>query len=122
MKAIIMAAGRATRLLPLTKEIPQCLLKIGKKTILEIQIDNLRKVGIDDIIVITGYFSEKVESLCKKIKTKTLFNPFYDISGTALTLWVAREELKEGFVFLYSDILFDESIVKGLLASWMVFF
>ena len=117
MKAIIMAAGRATRLLPLTKEIPQCLLKIGKKTILEIQIDNLRKVGIDDIIVITGYFSEKVESLCKKIKTKTLFNPFYDISGTALTLWVAREELKEGFVFLYSDILFDESIVKGLLAN-----
>ena len=67
MKAIILAAGKATRLLPLTKDTPQCMLKIGKKTILERQIELIKSSGIDDITVITGHLSEKVENLCKKL-------------------------------------------------------
>ncbi len=115
MKVIILAAGKATRLLPLIKEVPQCLLNVGKMTILEKQIEYLKKSGIEDIIVITGYLSDKVEKFCKNIKVKTLFNPFYNVSGMALTLWVAKEELKEGFVFLYSDVLFDSNIINNLL-------
>jgi choline kinase len=114
MKAIILAAGKATRLLPLTKDTPQCMLKIGKKTILETQIQSLNESGIKDITVITGYLSEKVEKFCKELKIKTLFNPFYEGSGMALTLWVAKEELKQGSILLYSDILFDSNIIAGL--------
>jgi len=117
MKAIIIAAGKATRLLPLTKETPQCLLKLGNKTILEKQIELIKNSGIEDITLITGYLSEKVEKFCNKLKIKTLFNPFYEVSGMALTLWVAKEELKDGFVFLYSDVLFDPKIVEDLLKN-----
>lgn len=117
MKAIILAAGKATRLLPLTKDTPQCLLNINKKTILEIQIENLKRSGIDDITVITGYLSDKVEDFCKKIGIKVLFNPFYEVSGMAGTLYVAKEELKKGFIFLYSDVLFDPIIIKKLLEN-----
>ena len=117
MKAIILAAGKATRLLPLTKETPQCLLEVNGKTILEMQIDILKKGGIRDVVVVTGYLSEKVEEFCNKKKIKTLFNPFYDVSGMALTLWVAKEELNDGFVFVYSDILFDSGIVDGILKN-----
>ncbi len=117
MKAIILAAGKATRLLPLTKDTPQCLLKINKKTILEKQIENLKKSGINDIVVVTGHLSEKIEKFCKQIGVKTLFNPFYEISGMALTLWVAKEELKDGFIFLYSDVLFEPEIVKALVQN-----
>ena len=114
MKAIILAAGKATRLLPLTKDTPQCMLKVGKKTILERQIELIKKSGIDDITVITGYLSEKVEKFCKKLGIKTLFNPFYEVSGMAMTLWAAKDELKDGFIFLYSDVLFDLKIIlKG---------
>ena len=112
-----MAAGKATRLLPLTRDTPQCMLKVGEKTILENQIEYLRKSGIDDITVITGYLSEKVEKFCKKLGIKTLFNPFYEVSGMALTLWVAKEELKNGFVFLYSDVIFELKIIEGLLKN-----
>lgn len=114
MKAIIIAAGRAPRLLPLTKDNPQCLLKIKDKTILEKQIEILDKAGIKDIVVVVGYFADKVEKFCKKLGIKTVLNPFYNVSGMAMTLWTAKEELKNGFIFLYSDILFGSEIVKGL--------
>lgn len=115
MKAIILAAGKSTRLLPLTKDIPQCMLKVGNKTILEIQLKNLKKWGIEDVTVITGYLSEKLEKFCKDLGIKTLFNPFYEVSGMAITLWIARENLKNGFIALYSDVLFDSKIIQGLL-------
>lgn len=115
MKVIILAAGKSTRLLPLTKDTPQCMLKVGNKTILEIQLENLKKEGIEDVTVITGYLSEKLEEFCKNLGIKTLFNPFYEVSGMALTLWIARENLKNEFITLYSDVLFDSKIIQGLL-------
>ena len=117
MKAIILAAGKATRLLPLTKETPQCLLKIGTKTILEKQIDLIKGAGIKDVLVVTGHLSEQVEKFCKIRKIKTLFNPFYNISNIALTLWIVKESLQSAFILLYSDILFDSIILKELLKS-----
>ena len=66
MKVIIMAAGRATRMLPLTKNMPKCLLKLNKKTILQHQIDILKKCGIKNIVIITGHHAEKIEKLYGK--------------------------------------------------------
>ena len=115
MKAIIIAAGRSPRLLPLTKNTPQCLLPIRSKTMIERQIQSLKDAGIEDITVVTGYLADKVEHFCSSIGVKTVFNPFYNSSGMAATLWVARGELREGFIFLYSDVLFDSEIVRVLL-------
>ncbi len=115
MKAMILAAGKATRLLPLTKDAPQCLLKVKGKPILQHQIEAISKAGIKDIIVISGYEADKVEAFCKKQKISTQLNPFYGVSGMAMTLWVARDMLKGGVVLLYSDILFDPKTVTGLL-------
>lgn len=117
MKAIILAAGKATRLLPLTKDVPQCMLKVGKKTILELQIESLKKAGVEDIIVITGCLSEKLEKFCSKLEIKTLFSPFYEVSGMALSLWVVKDALKNEFIFLYSDVLFEPRIIKELLRN-----
>lgn len=117
MKAIILAARRAPRLLPLTEGTPQCMLKMGKKTILEMQVEKVRKAGVKDIVVIVGYLSEKLEKFCKELGVRTLFNPFYGVSGMALALWVAKEELKGDFIFFYSDVMFDDKVVSGLLEN-----
>jgi choline kinase len=101
-------------LLPLTKDTPQCLLKINNKTILEKQIEYLNHAGINDITIITGYLSEQVEAFCKKLGINTFFNPFYDVSGMALTLWVAKKELTDDFILTYSDVLFDPILIKDL--------
>ncbi|MDD5031527.1 MAG: phosphocholine cytidylyltransferase family protein [Patescibacteria group bacterium] len=117
MKVIILSAGRSPRLLPLTKDMPQSMLKVGQKTILGRHIEILQKAGfnVSDIIVVTGYLSEKLDKFCAKFGVKTLFNPFYDVSGIALSCWAAKEELKNGFIFMYSDIFFDQGAIDGLL-------
>ena len=117
MKAIILAAGKATRLLPLTKDTPQCLLKVNNKKILERQIDALNQAGIKGIIVVTGHLFGEVEKFCQGKNIKCPFNPFYEVSNMALTLWTVKDELKEEFIVLYSDVLFDSKIVKGLIKS-----
>lgn len=116
MKTIILAAGKSTRLLPLTKDTPQSLLLVGQKTIIGKQIDSLKEAGVKtgDITVVTGYLSQKLEEFCKTQKVKTLFNPFYNISSAAASLWVAKGELADGFIFCYADILFDSKIIKEL--------
>ncbi|MBI2576116.1 phosphocholine cytidylyltransferase family protein [Candidatus Woesearchaeota archaeon] len=115
MDAIILAAGKGTRLLPLTKNTPQCLLPIGGIPMLQHQAKALKKAGIKDISVICGYLADKVESYAKSLGINSLLHPFFDVSGNALTLWSAREEIKKGCIFLYSDIVFEDTIIRDLL-------
>ncbi|MFH1173775.1 MAG: phosphocholine cytidylyltransferase family protein [archaeon] len=115
MKVIILASGKSTRLLPLTKETPQCLLRIKGKEILTHQLAHLKKAGMQDILVVCGYLADKVETFCKGIRVKTALNPFYDISGLAMSLWVVKDELKHGFLMVYSDVVFDPAIIEGVM-------
>jgi len=118
MKAIILAAGKATRLLPLTRDTPQSLLKIDGKTILDEQLITLNKCGINDILVVTGYLADEIgEYLSKKKDVKTFFNPVYSVSGMLMSLWITKEEMKGGFILLYSDVLFEKSIIDNLLSN-----
>ena len=66
MKAIILAAGIASRLRPLTDNTPKCLLKVGDKTILEHTLENLIANNITDIIIVTGYLENLVKSFVKE--------------------------------------------------------
>ncbi|HSO10149.1 MAG TPA: sugar phosphate nucleotidyltransferase, partial [Desulfoprunum sp.] len=66
MKVIILSAGQGKRLLPMTATLPKCLLPVQGKTIIEWQIDELHKCGIDDITVVVGYNADKVENLLQQ--------------------------------------------------------
>lgn len=114
MKTIILAAGKSTRLLPLTKTTHQCLIEVHNRTMLEWQLGALSAAGIQNIALVCGYFGEEVEKKCNELGIKVFFNPFYEFSGIALTLWVVKEELKDGFISIYSDILFDSKIVSSM--------
>ena len=119
MKAIIVAAGRALRMHPISDGMPKCLLKVGKKTTsLEHQLKNLRACGIKKIVIVTGYCEEQIRDFCKDKKgIKFIYNPFFDITNIMVSLWFAREEMKGGFIFSYSDILYDKEILKDLLVN-----
>ena len=62
MKAIILAAGEGLRLSPLTDDTPKCLLKVGDKTIIDHQIDSIKKCGLKDIVVVVGHCQDKLRS------------------------------------------------------------
>lgn len=121
MKVIILSAGQGKRLLPLTAKIPKCLLEIQGKTLIEWQIGELHKCGIDQITVVTGYGAEKVESLLEKRygrqSIRTHCNLDFDKTDNLVSCWKVREEMNEDFILMNGDTLFEAAVVKSLLAS-----
>lgn len=67
MKAVILAAGIASRLRPLTDTTPKCLLKIGERCLLERAFDALIQNGFNEFIIVTGYRQQQMSTFCKLI-------------------------------------------------------
>lgn len=122
MKAVILAAGVASRLRPLTNNTPKCLLKVGDKSILERTIDNLVKNNIREIIVVTGFLREMIEDFLTqnypKLKFTFIFNEKYDSTNNIYSLWLAKSEmLGYEMLLMDSDIIFDSRIIGQLISS-----
>jgi choline kinase len=121
MKAIILGAGQGKRLLPLTEETPKCALTLNGKTIIEWQIDELLKSDINDILVVTGFGTDKVEDLLARRYDnrgiRTVFNPFYQLADNLATCWIVRNEMDQDFILLNGDTLFDTMVLKRLLQT-----
>jgi|TARA_B110000495_G_scaffold49438_1_gene41376 choline kinase len=110
MKVIIIAAGSATRLGKLSEKKPKCLLEINGKSILQRQIELFKKYGIDDIIIITG--PHKKFGIDNVTYVEDLNYPDHDVLGS---LMAAESFLNGKVLTCYSDILFDEEILKQIL-------
>jgi choline kinase len=121
MKAIILSAGQGKRLLPFTADLPKCAVAIHGRSMLEWQIDELNRCGVQDICVVLGYGAEKVEALLAARygagHVRTLFNPFFSVADNLGTCWIAREEMTEDFILLNGDTLFQAPVLKQLLTS-----
>jgi len=122
MKALILAAGIASRLRPLTDNTPKCLLEIAGESILSRMIVNLMNNGIREFIVVTGYLNEMIEDYLnanfRDLDFKFIYNDKYESTNNIYSLWLAKEETAgKDFLLLDSDILFDENIISMLLNS-----
>jgi choline kinase len=119
-RAIILSAGQGSRLLPLTQDLPKCLIEFSGKTLIEWQIASLAACGIDDIAVVTGFRTEKVEAALAGIpgvRTRTLFNPFFKVADNLGSCWIARGEMDRDFIILNGDTLVSPEIVGKLIAE-----
>ena len=113
MNAIIIAAGSGKRISEDVKSIPKSMINVNGKPIINFQIEILKKSGINEIFVVTGKYHEKfnvnnVEYIHDKEHEK------HDILGS---LMEGKEFLKGNVVILYSDIIFEEKIIKQILES-----
>lgn len=108
MKAVILAGGLGSRLKPFTEVIPKPLLPIGEKSVLEIQIERLKKHGFDEIYLATNYKSEYIEQF---FGDGSRYGVTLKISkeeiplGTVGPLALLRNELTEPFLVMNGDIL-----------------
>jgi choline kinase len=114
MKAIILAAGRGSRMRQLTDDRPKCLVELGGKALLDLQIDALRKAGIREISVVTGYMRESILS-------RGLFefnNSNWAATNMVSSLACAQQWLQaEPCIVSYSDIFYDASAIESLMSS-----
>jgi L-glutamine-phosphate cytidylyltransferase len=113
MKVIILAAGRGSRLTPLTDDKPKCLVKLFGKSLLEWQIEKFRKFGINDISVVTGYKKELISFDGIKI----YHNKNFEKTNMIETLFCAKKEINEMVIVSYGDIIFQDDVIQKLIES-----
>ena len=112
MKAIVLSAGQGKRLLPLTAELPKCLLPVASDAnVLEIQLRSLARCGVERATVVVGFGAERVERFLTAtpipgLEVEVLFNPFYALSDNLATCWLARHQMHEDFLLLNGDTIF----------------
>ena len=119
MHAIILAAGRGSRLLPLTTDLPKCLLPIGNTTVLGMQLDTLAANGVETATVITGFNSHMVKAEIKARKAgprvRTLYNPFFQVADNLASCWMARKSMRQDFLLINGDTLFSPELLQTVL-------
>lgn len=113
MKALILAAGQGTRLKKYTENLPKGMLSFMGKTIIERQIEIYRKCGIDNIIIVRGFAADKINY--EGITYYT--NEDYENTNMVESLMTAKAEFGEDIIVSYSDVLFEESMLRQMMQS-----
>ena len=116
MRAIILAAGTGTRLSPLTNGLPKCLVAMGTRPILDHQIQALRAVGVDDIVLVVGYEADQIRHHCDD-SVRFVENREFATTNSIYSLYLARHELDADTFLFNCDIIFHAQLLDRMLAA-----
>ena len=116
MIGVILAAGMAKRLRPLTDTMPKCLLKVGGRTLLERTVEAMHQAGITEFVVVTGYRGDMIRDFLmarfQQFSFHFLHNADYEHNNNIYSLWMAGEVVRgKDFLLMDSDILCDPAAV-----------
>ena len=119
MKAIVLAAGVARRLAPLTDHTHKCLLPVGGRSLLDRMLDSLAANGVQETVLVVGHCQDQVRSAAGSsrgsMRIAYVENPDYQ-KGSILSLWRAREALRSDHTLVMdADVLFPDRFLRGLL-------
>ena len=141
MIGVILAAGMAKRLRPLTDERPKCLLKVGERTLLQRTVDGMMAAGIRELVVVTGYRANMIRDFLTEtyltshpspltpdsnlspltshpspLNIHFIDNPDYAHNNNIFSLWLTRP-FTDGrdFLLMDSDILCDPAIIPEVM-------
>ena len=124
-RAIIMAAGKGTRMRPVTLTTPKPLVKINGRRMIDTVIEALHKNGITEIYIVVGYLKEQFAVLTKEYNNITLIeNPYYDTCNNISSLYVARNFIEDSIILDGDQIIYNEEILtpefgrSGYNAVW----
>lgn len=123
MKAIMLAAGRGSRLSENDYSYkPKSLLEFGGRSLIERHVDILKSLGVNELVLVVGYRKDDLlDALDKKGLMdfiRPLHNPFFH-EGAVVSLWTSREDMKSGddILFMDADVLYHPDMLKTLIDS-----
>jgi choline kinase len=121
---MVLAAGAGRRLESLTQDLPKTLLPVdGERTILDIALGNLRRAGLEEVVVVTGYAAERVAerqaALEERhdVRLELVFNPKAEEWNNCYSLWCAREHFAQGVLLCNGDTVHPPEVEERLLAG-----
>ncbi|MDO8343833.1 MAG: phosphocholine cytidylyltransferase family protein [Cellvibrio sp.] len=117
--AIILAAGRGTRLTHYTKSTPKCLLDIKGKALIVRQLVSLTGAGIEKFIIVGGYHFDQLKNFLEsdemaRFDTTLIYNPFFAVSNSVASLWFARDYLNGDVFITNSDTYYESQILEKM--------
>jgi choline kinase len=119
---MVLAAGAGRRLGEDTRDLPKTLLTVdGDRTILDVALGNLRSVGLEKAVVVTGFAADRIEERREElekqhdIEVELCFNPKAEEWNNAYSLWVARDYFSEGVLLVNGDTVHPASVEQALL-------
>lgn len=121
MKAVILAAGVARRLAPLTDATHKALLPVGGRSLLDRMLDSLAASGVEESVLVVGHCQDQVRRAAGSsrgpMRISYVENPAYQ-KGSILSLWHARETMRSGpTLIMDADVLFPERFLTRLIAA-----
>lgn len=117
MKAIILAAGQGTRLMPLTAEKPKCMIEYNGKPIIDHILNTMLDSGISDISIVAGYKKERLFKHCSGRNIKFYSNEHFSSTNMVYSLFCAENEFTDDVIISYSDIVYNSSVSDTLMVS-----
>jgi choline kinase len=114
-RAIIVAAGRGSRLGVETEEIPKCMVKVAGRPMLHHQLDALRAAGVSDVVIVRGYKGTLIDGGPHPLRF--VENTEWQTNNIFASLIYAAAEMDRGFFFSYSDIVYAAPVAARLAAA-----
>jgi len=116
MKALLLAAGRGTRISRYLNGNPKCTVDLGNgKPLIINTVEMLHNKGIDEIAIVTGYRSSVLQDLLKDYKVTTFFNPFFDVTNSIASAWFASSFLDDDILIMNADVFCEEKLYDLML-------
>lgn len=118
MKALLLAAGRGTRISRYLSGNPKCTVDIGDQRLIEYTMDLFHRKGITEIAMVLGYRAEVIRQIVEPYGVKCYYNPFYDVTNSIASAWFARDFLAgEGdTLIMNADVYMDEDLLDHVIA------
>jgi len=115
MKALLMAAGKGTRISRYIEGKPKCTVDIGNISLIEYTISQLQSRGITDIAIVLGYQSEVIKETLCKYDIEYYYNYFYDVTNSIASAWFAKDFLEGDMLLMNADVYLEPDIFDVVL-------
>lgn len=116
MKAILLAAGKGTRISRMIEAVPKSTLPINGVPLIRHTVSMLLEHGME-IFVCVGYQSDVIKKSLKGLDVTYYDNPFFDVTNSIASLWFARQEIDDDMLILNADVFFSPEILKRILSD-----
>ncbi len=113
-RALILAAGRGTRLGGSAHEVPKCLLEIGRRRLIEHQIEALADAGVGPVHIVVGYAADEIREIVG-MRAEYVVNTRWEQTNSLYSFALARDVIQGQMFLLNSDVLFAPEILERLL-------
>lgn len=113
MRAIILAAGRGSRLEPYSNTSPKCLSELQGTPLVQHQLQTLNCCGVHDVYLVGGYLADQLQFL----GVETIINERWQETNMVESLFCAESKFQDDIIISYGDIVYQPSVLKALLLS-----